>query len=182
MEHIIKQDEFETIKRFELDGKSIWLIRKTEAGQTSFGVGPTKKQAEKNLKTNKVFANTGIPNFITELGTTDKSNNKSEVNSVPKSISFIKGLIPLSWHIMFVFRVIIDQNNTETCVEISSGDPEQEPLRYWSDDKKGHHQQVTNCIYEFYKESEKDGDFAPQHKKLGEWQKHWYNKLKPVSI
>lgn len=181
MEHVIKQTEDETIKRFEVPNGSIWLVR----FGNQFGVGKTKKQAEKAAYNHQWYAEKGTPRFINDLGSTWKYNNRPVAYSVPKAISFIWQMIPSAWKNKYIFRVIVDQENTATLVEVgfvSDALKTWKPLRYSSDDKQGFHQQVTNCIYRFYTDNERSVDPATQrlqHPKLAEWQEYWYSKLTP---
>lgn len=176
MEHVIKHTKTELIKRYELANKSVWIVRKEQ----NFGVATSKKQAEKDTKAQTLYAHVGFPDFIAELGSYDKLNNRTQVNSVPGALNFIWGQIPLSWHSKFIFRVIADQNSPRTFVEIDfASDNTFQPYRYWSDNKKGFHQQVTDCIYQFYIDMEKGTISEKKNKKLGEWEKNWYSKLTP---
>jgi hypothetical protein len=177
MEHIIKQTESEIIKRFELSNKNIWLIKYGN----EFGMGFSKKEAESRL--GKQYAHRGIPDFLNELGSVFKYNNRPQVNSFPGALSFIQSLLPLSWHSRYFFRTIADQNSPRTFLEIAWVlVPETEPLRYWSDDPEGHHKQILNCVYEFYIDREQITDLKKQNPKLAEWQKNWYSKLVPKRI
>lgn len=183
-EHLIKETDDETIIRYELANKSIWVVRKQLDERTGgWGVADTKKRAEKDAieaLTRKAYAYWGTPTFISQLGSTNKYNNRPEVNSVPASVKFLRDLLPYDWQSKYIFRVIVDQNSPRTFVEIAfQGKPDMAPLRYYSDDKKGHHQQLTNCIYQFYVDKMRHLPTKGQHIKLAEWQANWYNKLQP---
>lgn len=184
MEHIIKQTETETIKRFELANKNIWLVKRflPVRGIFGYGIGESKKKAEAAAHTNQTYAYKGIPDFITQIGSTYKTNNKSMVNSMPAGINFIWQMIPITWQRRFFFRVIIDQNTLNTFVEVAFASEvlaDRQPLWYWSDDKAGCFKQIENCIYEFYKDMETPFEQKKQHPKLAEWRKNWYSKLQP---
>lgn len=179
MEHLIKQTENETIKRFELSNKNLWLVKKG----TEFGFGKTKKEAEKNTQPRSFYALKGTPDFINELGTTYKTNKRPKVNSSLGMEKFIWQQIPKDWQLKYFFRTIINQEKDETCLQIAFvGRPEIKPICYNSDDKKGHHQQVLNCVYRFYIDLEIGLVIKEQNKKLDEWQRNWYSKLMPRRV
>jgi len=179
-EYLIKQTEDETIIRYELMNKNIWVVNKFSQG---CGVGQSKKEAIKEAEVNRTYCNIGIPAFISELGSVYKFNNRPEVNSVPNGVKFIQGLLPHNLRAKYIIRVISDQNNPSTFVEIAMPlVPEMVPLRYWSDDKKGHYQQLTNCVYQFYVDKMRNILTKRQNIKLAEWQYNWYTKLQPRSV
>ena len=188
MEHIIKQTDEETIKRFELNKKNIWLVKKylPTRGIFGYGIGETKKKAEAAAHKNQTYAYKGIPDFINELGSYKKTNSIPQVNSVPGALKFIHSYLPTRWHSRYFFRIILDQNSDRTFLEVafaSESLTHWKPLQYWSDDKKGFHQQLLNCIYQFYIDCQSPpGPDNKQNIKLGEWQKVWYSKLVPRRI
>jgi hypothetical protein len=183
MEHIIKDTDLETIKRFELNGKDIWIVREYHF----WGIGATKKAAYDSLFQDtikqQVYANQGVPNFMYDIGSIDKTNNRLAANSLPSFVNFIWGMLPISWQSKYIFRPIISQDAPQqTYLEITTLDPETEPLRLFSTNSEGPHAQIRDCIYQFYLELEKGFKFKKQNKKLGEWQKNCYNKLQPRRI
>lgn len=180
MEHIIKQTDLETIKRFELSNRSIWVVKKGD----NFGVAETKKKAEIDATNNMFYAFKGTPDFINEIGSYHKYNSKLEINSIPGALSFIWSKLPLAWHSKYLFRVIVKQDLSATYLEIASIiNPDLEPMKYSSDFQKGFHAQLLNCIYQFYIDQDKPDTRKKQHPKLAEWQKNWYSsKLVPRKI
>lgn len=187
MEHILKNTPQETIKRFELANRNIWLIRWTLTdGSLHYGVGQSKNQALAHMSP-EFPTHRGIPSFLYSIGSTDKENNKIQVNSVPGAVNYIWGLIPLSWQTKYLFRIVASQKLNATYLEIASLNPEEEPLRYWSENPEGIHTQLLACVYAFYIQKElaernEEPLFYRQHKKLGEWQKNWYSKLQPKGL
>lgn len=176
MEHIIKETQEETIKRYELNGKSIWLVRKNNW----YGIGDTKKQAEKNVSRYQ-FATNKIPFFLYQMGTKDKNAKQYKLYAVP-AFSYINSFISFTWQGKYNFKVILENSTGQICLMVQEYKLDSVPVYFtdiiWSGEQvAGITDQIKHCLFQFYIELDKGLVFKKQNQKLGEWNRNWYNKL-----
>lgn len=177
MEHIVKQTDFELIKRYELSKGNIWVSRILLNGKTFFGVGESQKEAEYNLVQKKEYAINAMPPFLYRLGSYSPANKFAQVYKAQKASDFASKMMVLPVQT----NCYILCSDSALCLVIEDESKEFVPQYFWTTDMS--YNGIRNCVYQVYIKLQDDDFFSGrQNKKLGEWFNVWYNKLQSRSL